>query len=232
MFSPFQKAIACFLIISGWVPSFMVSASGIVLGGTRVIFPMEQKQTSLSVRNTSHDSRYLVQSWISNADGSKSTDFIITPPVYVSNPDKINDLRIMYSGGSAVQDKETLYYLTSKAIPALDKEKVSGKNMLVLAASTRIKLFLRPKELDVKPDAASSLLHFSRKDDQLLVNNPSPYYITMVNVSAGKNSLKNVMLPPKEKTSLDFHYRDAKKITFQTINDFGGVTKKQEAEIH
>ncbi|MEW6484582.1 MAG: fimbria/pilus periplasmic chaperone [Pseudomonadota bacterium] len=62
-----------------------------------------------------------------DAEGKKTTDFIVTPPLYVSGPLNENILRVMYTGEPLPQDKETLYYFNAKAIPSVDKEKMEGK---------------------------------------------------------------------------------------------------------
>lgn len=98
------------------------SASGIVLGGTRVVFPAEATQTTLSVKNRSDASTYLVQSWVEEAGGKKTGDFIVTPPLYTSAPGNENMLRIISSGVPHPKDKESLYYLNVKLIPSVDKK--------------------------------------------------------------------------------------------------------------
>lgn len=62
----------------------LANAGGIMLGGTRIIYPANQKQLPLSVRNTSEQSSFLVQSWVEQSDEKKSQDFVVTPPLYVS----------------------------------------------------------------------------------------------------------------------------------------------------
>lgn len=63
-------------------------AGGIALGSTRVIYPQGSKQVSLQVINSSENNVFLIQSWVANADGSRSSDFIITPPLFVIQPKK------------------------------------------------------------------------------------------------------------------------------------------------
>ncbi|WP_338564917.1 fimbria/pilus periplasmic chaperone [Erwinia sp. E_sp_W01_6] len=104
-----------------------VRAGGIMLGGTRIIYPAGQKQVSMSVRNTSDQSSFLVQSWVEQPDGQKSQNFVATPPLYVSGPGNENTLRLMYVGEPARTDQETLYYFNTKAIPSLDKKRRRGK---------------------------------------------------------------------------------------------------------
>ena len=78
----------------------MVSASanasgGIALGATRVIYPADAKQTSLSISNSDTKERYLVNSWIENSAGAKEKSFVVTPPLFVSEPKSENTLRII-----------------------------------------------------------------------------------------------------------------------------------------
>ena len=81
MFShSFLKPLSAFLLCSTMLLPQLASAEGIVLGGTRLVYPMDAKQVTLSVRNSSKENSYLVQSWAENSQGVKSTDFIITPP--------------------------------------------------------------------------------------------------------------------------------------------------------
>ncbi|WP_435947294.1 fimbria/pilus periplasmic chaperone [Dryocola sp. BD586] len=140
------------LLLASLMPALTQASGGVVLGGTRIIYPAGQKETSISAHNTSEDSRFMVQSWVEDSDGNKAKDFIVTPPLYVSNPQSENTLRLMYAGPKLPSDRETLYYLVSKAIPAVDKNAVEGKNLLILSAATRIKLFVRPAGIHPSPD--------------------------------------------------------------------------------
>ena len=101
-------------------------AGGIALGSTRVIYPQGSKQVSLPVINSSENNVFLIQSWVANADGSRSADFIITPPLFVIQPKKENTLRIMYIGPSLPTDRESVFYLNSKAIPSVDKTRLAN----------------------------------------------------------------------------------------------------------
>ncbi|HCO1253920.1 TPA: fimbria/pilus periplasmic chaperone, partial [Escherichia coli] len=151
VYSVYKKLVVAGLLFASLAPVASFADGGIVLGGTRVIYPVGQKESSISVRNTSDSSRFMVQSWAEDSRGEKTTDFIVTPPLYVSNPGSENTLRLMYAGGALPSDRETLYYLTAKAIPAIDKNKNAGKNVLMLSAATRIKLLVRPAGLKPSP---------------------------------------------------------------------------------
>ncbi|CAI2537162.1 Chaperone protein fimC precursor [Serratia ficaria] len=59
-------------------------------------------------------------------------------------------------------DRESLYFFSIKAIPSVDKLALEGKNALILAAVTRVKLFVRPAGLRLSPDLAPAELRFKK----------------------------------------------------------------------
>lgn len=190
----------------GWIVSLLLSislpvkaAGGIALGATRVIYPAEDKQTSLSISNSDGKSRFLVNSWVENSRGEKEKTFVVTPPLFVSEPESENTLRIIYAGQPLPDDRESLFWLSVKAIPSVNKENATDKNVLQLAVLSRIKLFVRPKSLTGLTEDAPAKLQFSRLDKHLNITNPSAYYITLVNVHMGKQKLDNVMVAPKSR---------------------------------
>lgn len=79
---------------------FMLSHSamaGIVLGGTRIVYPAKQAEVQIALKNKDTDKRYLVQSWVSNLDDSKAP-FVITPPIYKIDENRQTLLHIVYTG--------------------------------------------------------------------------------------------------------------------------------------
>lgn len=149
------------------------AAGGIALGATRVIYPSAAKQTSLAISNSDTQERYLVNSWIENNAGQKEKTFIVTPPLFVSEPKSENTLRIIYAGQPLPGDRESLFWMNVKAIPSVDKSHIEGKNVLQLAILSRIKLFVRPANLPQTPEDAPTLLKFSRVGNHLKITNPS-----------------------------------------------------------
>ncbi|MDE4079278.1 MULTISPECIES: fimbria/pilus periplasmic chaperone [Enterobacter cloacae complex] len=226
----FGKALPGLFLSVTILFSQLALAEGIVLGGTRLVYPLEAKQSTLSVRNSSKETSYLVQSWAENAQGNKSTDFIITPPLYVSNPGDQNMLRVIFSGPSLPQDRETLYYFNAKAIPSVDKSKMEGKNTLMLAAVTRIKMFVRPSGLDVPVEKAPSMLTFKRSGNQVQISNPSPYHITMVQVALDGRKVADIMVAPFSTESLSVS-GNPRMLTYSTINDYGAVSAQQKQSL-
>lgn len=198
-------------------------AGGIVLGGTRIIYPADASQSSLSVRNTSKKDVFLIQSWVTDANKQKTHDFIVTPPLFVMNPGKENTVRLELTGKPAwPADRESLYYFNSKAIPSTPKDPGSH-NSLQIATETVIKMFIRPAGLPVQPEDAPKKLTCHVNGNEITVTNPSPYYISMVNLLSGHEKLPSSMVAPESSLSIHTH-SPAESLSFQNINDYGAVS--------
>lgn len=206
----------------------LAHAGGIALGSTRVIYPQGDKQVSLPVINSSSNNVFLIQSWVANADGGRSADFVITPPLFVIQPGKENLLRIMYVGPSLPEDRESVFYLNSKAIPSENKNKLAA-NSLQIATQSVIKLFIRPKNLPIAAIDAPAMLRCRNVDGRLTITNPSPYYVSLVDIHVAGRKLANTMIPPKSEKTLQSGPGQA---SFQSINDFGATTPLQTCLSH
>lgn len=205
--------------------SLSVEASGgIALGATRVIYPADARQTSLAITNSNKQERYLINAWIENDRGQKEKTFAVTPPLFVSEPDSENTLRIIYAGPPLATDRESLFFMSVKAIPSVNKANLEGKNVLQLAILSRIKLFVRPKNLAMQPEEALSQLKFERAGNHLKVSNASPYYITLVNLQLGGQKLENLMIAPKNSAQQVLPAGVSGTLSWQSVNDYGAIT--------
>ena len=202
--------------------SFTSSAGGISLGATRLVYMQDAKQVSLPVRNSTKDGVMLIQSWVDDAKGKKSGDFVVTPPLFTLKPSSENAVRVMYVGENAPTDREQLYFFNSKAIPAVDKN-TQGKNTLQIAIQSEIKIFLRPNDLAMSAVDAPAALRCKVQGGNLVVTNPSPYYLTLVAPTVGGKKLDGGMVEPKGSLSLPTKGA-AGEVRLQTINDFGAQT--------
>lgn len=199
---------------------------GISLGATRIIYNDNDKEESISITNSSEKARYLIQTWMSNDNGDKAKDFIITPPLFVSKPKSENTLRVMYIGDGLPKDKETVFYLHSKSIPSVNPNEIQEKNVLQIAIESVIKVFYRPSKLSGSPEEAQKNLVCKWKSGNLEINNPSPYYVSLVNVKVGEYKQKNIMVPPKETVNFSLTDKIIKgKVTFQAVSDYGANTQ-------
>lgn len=200
------------------------ATGGVSLGATRVIYPVGAKQVSLSIFNSGKKSRYLINSWVENKAEEKTKDFLVTPPLFVSEPNSENTLRIVNLATQLPQDRESVYWLNVKSIPSIDKELLADKNTLQIAVLSRIKLFVRPEGLVMKPEKALEKITFTKDANGVEVDNQSPYHISFVEVYVDDTKVENMMAPPLSKTKIS--KISGKKISYQTVNDFGGLTPK------
>lgn len=225
-----RQLIAALLILLCSSISTQVYA-GVALGATRVIYPAGQKQVQLAVTNNDEKGVFLIQSWVENANGQKDNQFAITPPLFSMQGKKENTLRIIDATNNQLpQDKESLFWLNVKAIPAMDKSKLN-ENTLQLAIISRIKLYYRPDGLSIAPDKVADELRFRRQVGSLIVVNPTPYYATVADLRAGSVKLDNVLVPPFGEVSVSIPANANGEITFQTINDYGALTPKMTGRI-
>lgn len=169
------------------------------------------------------------QSWIENAGDQKDTQFVITPPLFSMQGKKENTLRIINATNHQLPgDRESLFWVNVKAIPAMEKDQ-KNENTLQLAIISRIKMFYRPTHLAMAPEEAPAMLRFRRSGSKLTLINPTPYFITVTNMKAGNSNLPNTMVPPKGEVSVDIPHAVTGDISFQTINDYGALTPRIKA---
>lgn len=204
-----------------------VHAGGIAPGATRVIYPEGDNQTSLSVTNSDSHERYLIQSWVSDSKGQRVREFIVTPPLFAASPKSENTLRIVYVGKPLPTDREVVYWMNIKAIPAVDKSSVHKANTLQLAVLSRMKLFMRPSGLQMSEPESADHLQFQQSAEGVTIKNPTPYYQSIVNITAGTKKLKNIMIDPFGQVNISLPKDGAASLHYQTINDYGAVTEQR-----
>jgi fimbrial chaperone protein len=200
---------------------------GILVGRTRVIYDANKKEASLPLSNKSENKPFLIQSWIDNGDGKTRGPFVVTPPLFRLNANDENNLRISYTGGELPQDKESIFYINVRAIPSTPKNDI---NELRLVIKTRIKLFYRPEKLQGKPYGAYKLLTFARSGGQLLITNPSPYYVVFSYLTVGNTVLKDTdMIAPGGQLNVTLPANNTgNTVEWSAINDYGGDTTPEK----
>ena len=199
--------------------------AGVVINGTRVIYDGSRREAGIAVSNPDKATPYLMQSWIENFSSSNAekVPFIITPPLFRLDAQRENVLRIVHVGAGLPDDRESVFLLNIKSIPATQK---TDENELQISVKAQLKLFYRPTALkSINADDAYKQLTFSRQGSQLVVNNPTPFYISFYSVSVdGKAIDKPSMVEPKGSLQWPLTFEVGKTITWQTINDYGGIT--------
>lgn len=233
--SSLRSSLTVLLMVSAGFITFAANAAepgGVSLGSTRVIYPEGNTQASLAINNTDPNAVFLIQAWIENAQQAKSSDFVLTPPLFVIKANKENTLRIMYVGPNTLPaDRESLYWVNVKAIPSVSKD-TNNKNTLQIAILSRIKLFMRPKNLSMTSNEAPSHLQFHKSGNTLTIDNPTPYYLTLVQFHAGLANLPTTMVAPMSKADVKLPANAQGDINFQTVNDYGANTPTQKAHLN
>lgn len=204
--------------------------AGVIVGGTRVVYDGGKREASLSVKNPD-EIPYLIQAWtdadgpVGENKGAQKPPFVVTPPLFRLDAGNENMLRIIRTGGSLPEDRESVYWMNVKSIPASTK---SDKNVLQISVKTRIKLFYRPDSIKAPVQDDYKMVTFHRAGNQIQVTNPTPYYLSFFAMKVGNTPVTttNVMVPPKGSANYPMpSSASGNQINWQVINDFGGSSK-------
>lgn len=230
-----KKFLAMSLLAGAAVATLVPSAqAAISLDRTRVVFPGDEKSVSLTVRNQNPELPYLAQGWLEDAQGTKlegNSAFTVLPPVQRVEPKGQTQVKIQATAGANLlpQDRESLFFFNLREIPP----KSDKSNVLQIALQTRIKMFYRPAalaEAAAKQQAApyQEQLTLSKNGDQYTVNNPTPYFVTLIGASAKKGGdvvkgFEPLMVPPKGSVKLGGSAAALGATPVLVyVNDFGG----------
>jgi len=201
------------------------------LDRTRVIFDGGKDATSVNITNNNTQLPYLAQGWVEDEQGNKITSpLIVLPPVQRLEPGKRSQVKVqsLPAVKSLPQDRETVYYFNLREIPPRSDK----ANSLQIALQTRIKLFYRPASIvpgqQEQSDPWQQQLTLTREGDHYRVNNPTPYYITLIDARRGKDAetapgFEPLMVSPKDSLKLGATVTalgTAPLLTY--VNDYGG----------
>lgn len=207
------------------------ASAAIGLDRTRVIFDGGKDATSVNITNNNKQLPYLAQGWIEDESGNKITSpLIVLPPVQRLEPGKQSQVKVqaLPAAKSLPQDRETVYYFNLREIPPRSDK----SNTLQIALQTRVKLFYRPQAITPSQQDFSNpwqqRLTLTREGDQYRVNNPTPYYVTLVDARSSKDGktvpgFAPLMVPPKGAMTLGPTATALGATPHLTyVNDYGG----------
>ncbi|MCD8467872.1 fimbria/pilus periplasmic chaperone [Xylella taiwanensis] len=226
--------------------------AGIIISGTRVVYPAQSRDVTVQVSNTG-ESPALLQVWMDDGNAKQTPDeskvpFLVTPPISRVEPGSGQALRLFFTGATTLpQDRESLFWLnvlevppaplehSGKSVPT-SAEKSEPQNYLQLAFRSRIKVFYRPSGLKgTANEAPASLSWKLHSDGRVLVSNPTPYHVTLTRTEAldEKGSKEvidkaGVLLAPGQQHTFQAntsggHSSRWKSVSFTFINDYGGI---------
>lgn len=179
-------------IIYSVLAVFVISNEGhadLSLDRTRIILNSNDS-VALSVTNDNQNTPYLAQAWIENESGKDvSNQLAVFPLLQRIDPGQTKKIgiQLITDGRSIPQNRESLYYFNLREIPP--KNRLSSS--VQVAQQIRIKLFYRPLGLILQPDSPTFIdkLILQPQGNQLILQNPTPYHIVIIQVKArgGKN---------------------------------------------
>nr|WP_199043643.1 fimbria/pilus periplasmic chaperone [Dyella sp. ASV24] len=167
------------------------SQASVVIGGTRVIYPAQDKEVTVKLTNEGTKPA-LVQIWLDDGDEKATPDtakvpFTVAPPLFRMDAGKGQAVRLLYTKEPLATDKETLFWVNVLEVPPKAANS-DDRNLLQFAFRTRIKLFFRPNGLQGDVADAPSKLTWKLipaadgKGLALQVNNPTPYHVNFAHV--------------------------------------------------
>ncbi|NIF23456.1 fimbrial biogenesis chaperone [Candidatus Pantoea multigeneris] len=206
----------------------------------RVIYPENEKGGVTLTTYNKTDRAWLLQSFIRpvgeeglpDFDGASNAKmpFIVTPPLERLDAQSELTLRIRRNEVSLPDDRESVFFIAMKAIPAQQENQGTGESKVVLAVVNNMKVFYRP--IGLKKRAIEYLDHelrFRKEDHQLIAVNPTPYWITFSHLQAGKQALNKeqlrLMVPPEGERIYTLPQKVTGKIKWQLIDEDGWSTK-------
>lgn len=211
---------------------------GISFYTLRVIYPQEEKKGVILKAENKTDAPYLVQTFIRPVDensgdvvlnysGKPMMPFIVTPPLARLEPHQTLDLRIRRNDQPLPTDRESVYYISMRAIPAQDKSLNDGQ--LVMTVVTSMKVFYRPEGLKKRAIAdVADKLKFEFDGDTLIAKNPTAYWLTFSMLKVGNTSLDKkalrMMVPPFGERRYSLSGSIKGDISWQLIDEDGWNT--------
>lgn len=219
------------------------AAAGVVVDGTRVVYPAAKREVSINIRNAG-DTPSLVQAWLDAGDphakpGESKVPFVLTPPLFRLDPTKVQSLRLVYTHDPLPENRESLFWLNVLDIPPRAAANSDAPNQLELAFKHRMKVFFRPAGLAGSAADAPARLTWKLlfKDGKLVgieASNPTAYHVSLVQVTATAGGhpviVKADMVDPFASRSFDLPDPVAAPngtvaLEYSFVNDYGGNVK-------
>jgi P pilus assembly chaperone PapD len=216
---------------------------GLSLSQTRVIFDGKAQSAKVTLNNQS-DRVYLINSRVlptpdATGQAGEVMPFMVTPPLFRLEKESRNTVLIAKNDTSKLPtDRESVFYLSFLAIPAVsnqtreatsDEDEGATTTQVSLGIRTVIKLFYRPSGLAMPAAAAPEKLTFAQRGTQLVVKNPTPYYVTLAQLTLDGRGVnvreQGAMIAPFSEETYAVKGAAASRIEWSVITEFGGVSE-------
>ena len=238
-----NKLILLALIAATFFTAAQQARAGVVVDGTRVVYPAAKREVTINISNSS-SAPSLVQAWLDAGDphakpGDSKVPFVLTPPLFRLDPTKVQSLRLVYTHDPLPADRESLFWLNVLDIPPRAAVNSEAPNQLELAFRHRMKVFFRPAGLaGSAADAPGRITwRWLSKDGKLVgiqASNPGPYHVSLTRVIATLSgqpvTVQADMVDPFASRSFNLPVPLAAPsgpvaLEFWFVNDYGGNVK-------
>ncbi|NWE42653.1 fimbria/pilus periplasmic chaperone [Pseudomonas yamanorum] len=227
-----------------------VAQAGIVINGTRQIYPEPRQEITVQVTNDDASAPRLVQVWMDGGDPQAAAEhsevpFSISPPVFRVDPGKSQAIRLAYTREPLPSDRESVFWLNVLEVPPNGAGAQADANQVRFAFRIRTKVFFRPQDLPGTAHDAADQLQWrvlAGRPALLRVHNPTPYYVTFHEVAlvtgAGRMPTEHQgMVAPYASLDLALpgtlgELPTGAQVQFQYINDFGGFSAPRQASFN
>lgn len=230
-----------FLVFFTLLSFVELTYASVVITGTRVIYPADQREVNIQVTNTG-ESPALVQTWVDqyiDANTPKQQineqdiPFVLSPPVFRLNPKEGQTIRMIYVGSDLPEDRESVFYFNILDIPPSASSE-STQNSLQLAINSKLKLFFRPTAVSSNFEKSKNELRFSLIEGngyQLKVDNPTGNFFTLLDLKfySGDKSVSGPeigMVNPKSTRNITIQnnkvfLKQATRLEVNYVDDYG-----------
>ncbi|WP_099075445.1 fimbrial biogenesis chaperone [Proteus alimentorum] len=210
--------------------------TSIKINKDKFIFIESKNQEIIEIKNNT-DNDYFIQSWISHYDENNRTElpFMITPPLFKIENNEHYSLKIFKIDEIEKKDRETLYRVNIKRIPLLS-DSDEDKNLLHISMNSVYNLIYRPISIEKNAvDAYKKIEFLKNKKHELIINNPTPYFITLMKISFNgvlfNNNSKTI--PPFKKYNTKNIIKETGLIKWTAIDQYGvEINAKDKAIIN
>ncbi|NBN72599.1 fimbria/pilus periplasmic chaperone [Proteus sp. G2618] len=227
MFKKFKFFVLFFIF-----PTY--SQSSIEINKDKFIFIESINQETIEINNKTN-SDYFIQSWITHYDKENNNEipFMITPPLIKMEKDETFSLKILKNDKIKEENRETLYRINIKRIPILSNSD-NNKNMLHVSLNSVYNLIYRPLSIEKDAKYAYKKIEFLKnKNNEFIINNPTPYFITLSSISCD-----DVLTINESKTIPPFKKYNTKKeilingvVKWKIFNQYGLEIEAVDKEV-
>ncbi|RSV97760.1 molecular chaperone [Klebsiella aerogenes] len=239
------KKTLCFILYSFILisPSWGKDINGISFNFTRLVMTDKDTKGVYFKAYNNNDFPILVQSWGSKLDtDTGSVDdstsdikipFIVLPPLQRVEPGEEFTLHLRFNGERIPSITESVYLLSFKAIPVSGPKTAKTLSMTVVM---NIKVFIRNQLPD--NDGISSAINkvtASWHADGVLINNPSPYWLTLSSIILDNKEIERKellkMAAPMQSTLFKWKNGRPREIFIKFIDEYSMETETVRLKI-